>query len=437
MKTVLATLIFMMCICSTTWAQPFTLDKDLKPFLLELKPNENGKGKLVITNADLNSETLYYYVKGHTMFEFVDVYVFSNYNNASFTVELVDSNWKDVVYSENTATAEEGIVNFKFRDYGDFGIRIIPGDEAANITIAASTTEPSKTYLPSPFVKMKESEAAVTNTAGMASQPSGTTGESTPMWMYIALGVAGLLIALLAGVLLGRRKKSVSLLLLLLWGGFAMAQQHDGVIWHDKDTYEDWLDSERPSNSNIPNPIEMGKRWDKFEKDLSSNTDKAVGMYTIATSMYDKYQGLTDCLSNTPPPGAPSIPSFCETQQCKDCFVDARNLLQENRYTFEQLKTIYSCTSDFANTAIAFGNSFSTLPGGSGIGWSFQRIKIEKSLKTLKKSYDKKYNELLSSQFDILMMLNDCEAQHGIPDWYDRFGHLLHEYTSMAYKRPN
>ena len=84
---------------------------------------------------------------------------------------------------------------------------------------------------------------------------------------------------------------------------------------------------------------------------------------------------------------------------------------------------------------IAFGDNVSGYHGVSGLAWQSQKIGVLKSVDELKKSYDKKYAELIQSQQEILMELNDCEAAHGIPDWYDRFGYMFFEFTKMNYAR--
>ena len=421
-------------------AQPYTLDKNLKPILLELKQNENGKGKLVITNTDLNQKELYYHVKGHDMFEFVDVYVFSNIGNPNFKVELAHNNWKDVQFTETTSKAEDGIINFKLRAYDAFGLHIYPADEETNITIAIGATEPSMTYLDSPFRKATKAElgeAVESDTQVLAGTPS---EGSSNMFLYIIIGIAALVIALLLGILLGRRKSATILIILL--GSFSMlsAQRGGGATWHDVKQYQEWLKSQAESNRNGPwqraGDVRDGvNRANRFFGDLSNKVNQAVDLYKVANSLYEAHKNLGSCMRSTPPPGMPSIPSFCESNECQQCFVDARTALNKNRYTLEKLKTIYDCTKNYTDVAIAFGNSFSSLPGGGGMAWGFERIKLEKSINKLKNSYDQKYQELMQHQQQLLMDLNDCENEHGLPDWYDRFGHLLYEFNAMYYKR--
>ena len=427
-------------LCSLTVSgQPYTLDKELKPLLLELKQNENGKGKLVIANAYLNTEELYYHVKGHDMFEFVDVSIFSNIGNPNFKVELAHNNWNDIQFTETTSEAEDGIINFKLRAYDAFGLHIYPADQETNITIAVTATEPSMTYLDSPFRKATKAELgeeAESENQVLAGPPS---DDSSQMLLYIIIGIAALVIALLLGILLGRRKSAT--LLIILLGSFTMlsAQRGGGTTWHNPDRYREWLETQS-ANAGGPwrraGDVRNGfRRADKFLGGLGQKVDQAVGLYSVAKSLYEAHKNLGSCMRSTPPPGMPSIPSFCESNECEQCFVDARRALNNNRYALEKLKTIYECTKNYTDVAIAFGNSFSSLPGGGGMAWGFERIKLEKSINKLKVAYDSKYQELMQSQQQLLMDLNDCENEHGLQDWYDRFGHLLYEFNAMYYKR--
>ena len=73
-------------------AQPFTLDKDLKPTKLTLLENPNtSNGSLGLVSAQIiHEKDQYFYVEGHTMFQFIDVYVMSNYGDPNFKVDLVN-----------------------------------------------------------------------------------------------------------------------------------------------------------------------------------------------------------------------------------------------------------------------------------------------------------------------------------------------------------
>ena len=189
---------------SPSYAQPYTLDKEIKPLKLELQ-DDNRKGheggKFLATLSSVDS-TKYYYVKGHGMFQFVDVLVKAFTDQHPLQVTLVNDNWKDVVEQQSTQTAQKGIIHFKIRAYSSFGLQVTsPSGEPVNYSIIIQASKPHKTYLDSPFTKIKESDM----TAGVAGDnPSEGSGNSN-LWLYIALGIAILIIGLLAGKLLGRK----------------------------------------------------------------------------------------------------------------------------------------------------------------------------------------------------------------------------------------
>lgn len=443
MKKTLKMLLLLVLITSSieVFSQPFTLDKNIKPIKLELREDLKYEGAKGLTaNATLASDsTDYYYVVGHDLFQFIDVYIFSNYGNPSLEATLVKNNWKDNLGRKNTKSAEDGIINFKLRTYGDFGFTINSTDkEEINYTIIVYATEPITEYLDSPFVKAKEEdlkEAGSTN--------SSSSGGSNTL-LYIALGAALLVIGFLGARVLGNKKTTNLLLLFLLCSPFyGFSQFHGGGFWDPESTrdgtYEEWLRSEstKREEGGIVGDIEGIKRLGKLTEDLNGRLDDVVKKYKAIKELYEAYTGLGDCINSVPLPGAPRIPSFCETEDCGSCFTTARETLQKTRYTFEKLKTIYACTKNFTDKAIAFGDNVSGVHGVSGLAWQRERIKIEKSVTDMQNAYDNKYVDLLEDLQNALVELNNCEAEFGIPDWYDRFGYLYYDFIKFHYARPN
>ncbi len=156
-----------------------------------------------------------------------------------------------------------------------------------------------------------------------------------------------------------------------------------------------------------------------------------------AQNFYNKYKNLGNCMNSTPPPGQPRIPSFCPESdgECASCFVNARSNFNEVRYKFEKLQTIYDCTKNYTDAAISFGDNVSGYHGVSGLAWQTKRFEVLESLKRLNKTYDSKRAELLRQLNESLMELNTCEMDHGIADWYDRFGVLFYDFMEMRYHR--
>ena len=431
---------------SPSYAQPFTLDEEIKPQKLELQ-NDNRKGheggKFLATLSTVDS-TKYYYVKGHTMFQFVDVLVKAFTDQQSLEVTLVNDNWKDVIEQQTTQTAQDGIVHFKIRSYSSFGLRVrSPSGEPVNYSIIIQASKPHKTYLGSPFTKIKKSEM----TAGAAEErPSGDSEDSggSNLWLYIVLGVAILIIGVLAGKLLG--KKAAMLVWLLSLPLQAIPQNSATPGFFHQEQYYNGEDLENGTfESDLRDGLGDGYNPSDDLEDINTKLKNIKDFLEKAVKLYDSYKGLGACIKSTPPPGEPRIPSFCampttdagfgDENSCAGCFLSAREQFNEVRYLFEQLATIYKCTKTFSNAALSFGDNASGVHGVSGMAWQAERRKIEKSIADLEQAYDKKYAELLQSLGDSMMKLSECEAKFGVEDWFDRFGYMYFEFIKDKYKR--
>lgn len=444
----LITALLFIFFCLPLFAQPYTLDENVKPVQLDLKEDKKREGATAVAaNVTITNEIQYFFVKGCNMLQFIDVFIFSNFGNPDFKADLVRNTWEDIEQSASTGSSDKGIINFKLRAEGDFGFKVIPTGEKINYTIVVYASPPAEDYLGSAFRKANDSEIKVggesSSDSGGGSSGNGSGGPSNTL-LYVIIGVALLVIGFLASKVLS--KKSTNILLLLFTFTLCstgLAQDDYGLV-PELET----VDIEDIRNDEYRRTLnEMGSELfegaggavdaalDRLDEvgDIIRDDDR----YRVVRDLYDSYTGLGDCINSTPPPGMPRIPSFCDTDECGTCFTNARRKFNQNRYTFERLKTIYSCTKTFTDRAIAFGDNVSGVHGVSGLAWQSEKRKIEKSVKDLQKAYDDKYVELLQSQREALMMLNECEGEHGIPDWYDRFGYMYYEFTAMNYRRAN
>ena len=135
-------------------------------------------------------------------------------------------------------------------------------------------------------------------------------------------------------------------------------------------------------------------------------------------------------------PGTPRIPSFCEDdEECLECYKSAREGFNFIRSTLERMRILYKCTVEFSDDAIAFGDNVSGVHAVSGLAWQNERVGIKNSIKKLQGTYDKKYIEFMGILENSMMEMNSCEAQWGVPDWYDRFGFIYVEFMKDKYKR--
>jgi len=439
-------LLFLLLPVIRAHAQPFTLNDRIRPVELALQDDtrqgrKNAKFLATLSSVD---STRYYYIKGHDMFRFVDILVKGFGNTAPLEASLVYDNWKDVIEKQSSASAEDGILHFKVRAYGDIGLKIdSPSGETINFTIMASASAPQKTYLGNPFVKIADSDGVVAAAEISESGADSSSGGNT--FLYIALGVALLVIGLLAGKLMG--KKSAAVIVLLISFSFQAAGQGTatpGFFYKDR-----YYNGEDLDNGKFEEELEkeMGDGYDPSD-DLDDLNDKLKSIREFldnAVNLYNSYTGLGSCINSTPIPGEPRIPSFCDVpfnddgfddeNSCAGCFLEARQSFNEVRYLFEQLATIYKCTKDFSNAALSFGDNASGIHAVSGMAWQTQRRNIEKSIAELETAYDRKYAELLNSLSRSMLELSECEARYGVEDWFDRFGYMYFEFIKDKYRR--
>ena len=416
---------------SKAFAQPYSLDKKLEPIKLALEADtrsgHEGEKGIVYFNQ-LDSTAMLHYVSGHNMFQMVDVLV-SSMDDTPLKVTLVKDNWDDVQEQKNTSSVPDGIVNFKVRAYGSFGIKV-EADEADhspyNIVVLAS--KPVKEYLGSPFRKIKESEMKAAK-AAETPETFGSGGDNK--WLYIAMGVALLVIGLLAGKLLGKNKNSATLVLLLMGipsmafaqpspqGSFLTVEEFEDYVKDTEAHFKDFETLLKVISERVPS------EWnaEKFKKTTGNIDQKITGImkaWSSAAKVFSLYNGLGGCMN---------------AETCSECYYQARTEFNNVRYTLEELATIYSCTKKFTDAALAFGDNASGIHGVIGLAWQNERRGIEKSISDLEKAYDAKYSELMKRLAEAMQQLNICEAKYGVEDWYDRFGFIYFEFMKDKYKR--
>lgn len=436
------------------FAQPFTLDKEIQPIELKLtddtRSGHEGEKGIVFFNR-ITDSTTYHYATGHTMFQMVDVLV-TSIDGSPLKVSLNQDIWNDDKNEKQTNSSPDNTVNFKLRAQGSFGIKIEtdkPSNSLYSIAVIASPEK--KGYLGSAFRKIKKSEM---KSGGDASPENSGDGESSNTMLYILLGVAVLVIAFLAGRLLGNKSKKATIILWLLFTmPFSAYAQGDGGVFLTMAQFEDYKTGVESTHANLLRKLEIleseRSAVDRTIGDINANITKIRSAWTSVKALYSSYTGLSSCLSSTPPAGSPTIPSICtdlsfdeegeileeQDEECASCFMEARRRFNQTRYVFEQLATIYKCTKKFTDAAIAFGDNTSGVHGVAGMAWQAERIKIEKSVEELQAAYDNKYNELIQSLADDMMELNICEAKFGVEDWYDRFGYMYFEFMKEKYQR--
>ena len=92
-------------------------------------------------------------------------------------------------------------------------------------------------------------------------------------------------------------------------------------------------------------------------------------------------------------------------------------------------------TKTYVESAIAVGDNVSGLHGAMGIAWHNERKGIKAGYEKFKKTYDTKYVEMMESLETALRQINQCEAEFGLKDWYQKAGFIYFEIMKEKYKR--
>ena len=130
------------------------------------------------------------------------------------------------------------------------------------------------------------------------------------------------------------------------------------------------------------------------------------------------------------------MPTTCAgNQACNECYQSAVNELNFIRRQLGRLSCIYSNTKQFNESAIAFGDNMSGIHAVTGAAWQSSRAEIVAQFESFKRTYDNKYADMMTSLHNALQSISACEAQYGLPDWYQRFGFIYFEFMKDKYKR--
>lgn len=396
------------------FSQPFTLEKDLKPVRLQLKESrEFEEGKMAVAQGKVSDGGDLFFVKGHGMNDPIDVVLISLEEGKSLKLEVVKHTWKNVAKSAETGGA--GFCDAAFRTYGDFGLRV-SGPEGTEYYLVVTSGPEARPDLASPFSKASNRKAEKSDDGESKARDGGNA-----TLMYVIAGLLAVIAGLLAVLVLRRKKGGMNMLLLLL---LLFAQTPA------------WSEGRNVPITGFWNNLNVLKEKLKYIDDVNKKLEAIKEHYKKINSFSDLYLGLEPCDFFDEPTEMPMIPSFCaEDEGCEECFREARTEFNEVRYLFGQLRTIYKCTKDFSDKAIAFGDNVSGVHGVSGLAWQSERAKIEKSVKDMESAYDKKYVELLARLQQSLVTMGACEAEYGNENWFDEFGYVFYEFIRESYKR--
>lgn len=459
-------LLVVLTLSSFVQAKPFTLDKDLTPYRLDLTPVDDTPGAKAISMQGVTIEQgHYFYVKGHSMTQPIDV-ILEAPEDQNLSLEIFLSTWSTPVRSGQTG--RQGLVTQQFTAYGEFGIRVSGPSVGIPYLLTVYAHPEVVPALDSPFTSketnLKESQVdtvasdAVTpdSTPGT---PSGTETQGDQTLIYVVIGLLVIIIVLLV-ILMLKKRGTTAVLLIGLLTPLGLVFQPSPVQAEDNAPAEGYdyrnlrptggiFEQAPPASSWSGMSTEQAdKVWDGGLKTLDYLKKIKEGM-----DAWEAYQSLDSCMRIASPPNTPLVPSFCAAKpagrdrndggsfivtsdpSCSQCFTDARMAFNKARLDLEKLRVIYSCTKKMSNAALAAGDNMAGVHGYAGIIWQGQRKQITQAVDKMEQAYDTKYPELMKNLQRSMMDMALCEAEFGTPDWYDRVGFIYFEYMSDAYKR--
>lgn len=403
------------------YADPYTQDKTIKPYEIILKEFENSNGGLGgAAQGTLASQPQYLFVKGLSVLRAIEVILTPLTKGDSFKLDVVKENWHKPVQSCEAKAGKSCLVAFK--TYDDAGF-IISGNSNSSWQLAVFTSPELDVseILPSPIYTAKKSDADKLSKGAVTIEPiitEPTASSSNSLLLMIIIALLVIIAAILFVFLFKRNKGTIAGLLLLAFLGSSPDGEADGLF---------------PSPGSIDR-ADVEAALDTLE-DTGIDDGRLKALLSLK-KLANSWEDLSSCSNMSNRPGTPRIPSFCEdNEDCTECYKEARDDFNLVRSVSEQLRIIYKCTTDFADDAIAFGDNVSGVHAVSGLAWQAERVEIKKSVKKLQGSYDKKYTELMNSLEISMQKMNSCEAQWGVPDWYDRFGFIYVEFMKDKYKR--
>jgi len=188
----------------------------------------------------------------------------------------------------------------------------------------------------------------------------------------------------------------------------------------------------------------IGEHWDEVEQagdqlgELAENFGDLLKAVQSAKDLYDAAKALDDneCVPDLTTDASAMMPTGCDEEEgCSACYEKAVTRLNHVRKTLARMACLRINTKTYVESAIAFGDDVSGIHGAMGLIWQTEKIGIKKSYEKFKKTYDKKYLEMMESLDIGLKDINMCEAQFGLKDWYQKAGFIYFEMMKEKYKR--
>ena len=166
-RTLIFCFSFIMLLHLKPAAQPFNLNERVQPIELNLvdymKTDSMAKGRINATQITQTSDTMYFFVKGLSIYSPVYFGITTDSSAGNIKVNLNKDNWHMISQTGETGDKKHWETNFKTE--GDFGIMIIPETKPADYSLVVWVGDEAKEVgIPSIFKNDKSS--ATTSASG-------------------------------------------------------------------------------------------------------------------------------------------------------------------------------------------------------------------------------------------------------------------------------
>lgn len=151
-KSHLLIIVWLLLFSSFSKAQPFTLDPKIKPVELKLynfnpAKEPKAKGRISITEVTQSEDTLYYFVRGASIYSPVYVAFQTKDASSAIDISLHKMNWN---HANRTGTTDpKGHWEDKFKTENDFGIRVTAKSKPVEYAVIVWVGDEPKMELPS------------------------------------------------------------------------------------------------------------------------------------------------------------------------------------------------------------------------------------------------------------------------------------------------
>ncbi len=133
--------------------------------------------------------------------------------------------------------------------------------------------------------------------------------------------------------------------------------------------------------------------------------------------------------------GIAPMPSRCfDDPACASCFAAANTRLSDRLAQYERLRVIYQTNERFIAKMVQMGDAVSGWHQLEQAAWYATKAKIMKSQDKLTLAYNNKYREFNGKLLTILQEFGRCEDQHGLDDWYNRYGVFFYNSLIASYR---